>query len=125
MKKTLLRAFLAAFLAVFGVLAVPGASHASCSGSNRVSLSSASCLDGGYSNYCATRIFGKCVSWNSSHWVQATANCTRGDDKVVAKISLRNMGDRTWHRYNNARHQATSDAKTKGIYCCSDLGRCN
>ena len=125
MKNKLRTTFLSVFLSIFGVLALSVASHASCTGDNRISLGSASCLDGGWDNSCTAKIFGKCIGWSSSYWAQATATCTAGSDKVVVKIDLKSQGDRTWHLTGFTRSNGQSNTKTNGVYCCDDLGRCN
>lgn len=112
--------WIAGALVLFGFLVTAGASHASCTGSNRVGLSEAACLDGGHENTCQSRIFGACVDWASSHW--AESQCI---DKVVAKVDISGATDRTWHLNNFARRSGEHYNKTRGVYCCNDLGRCN
>lgn len=122
--KTLPATFLAAVIAIFGVLAVPGTSHASCTGSNRLSLDEAYCLDGGWNNSCNARIFGKCISWSSTYWVEADYFCTQGNT-VVAKIDLKGHTDKTWHQNDSNRRSGSHGTTTvNGIYCCKDLGFC-
>ena len=111
--------------ALFGVLAFSGAVHASCTGSNRVSLNSAGCLSGGWTNTCQDSIFGHCTGYHSSYWVQASADCVTGGNKVVAKIDLKSDTDRTWHLANSNQRNGNSTTRTNGVYCCSDLGRCD
>ena len=109
-------------VALAAFLAVSGASYASCTGNNRVSLGDADCLSGGHSNSCTSRIFGKCITYTSSFWAQKV--CT-GGRKVVAKIDLKSASDRTWHLTNTGERNGSASSKVNGIYCCSDLGRCD
>ena len=115
---------LAALIAIFVMLSASAAVHASCTGSNRVSLDNASCLFGDWENTCHSRIFGGCVSWGSTYWVQANVDCIQGTDKVVAKIDISGATDRTWHQTDFNVRTGSSNHKTNGVYCCSDLGRC-
>ena len=109
-------------VALSAFLAFSGASHASCTGGNRISVGSADCLSAGYSNTCDSRMFGKCVSYTSSFWAQKV--CT-GGRKVVAKIDLKSATDLTWHLTNTGTRNGSASYKVNGIYCCRDLGRCD
>lgn len=122
--KTLPTTFLAALIAIFGVLAVPGTSHAStCTGSNRLSLDAAACLDGGTSSDCSWKLFGTCMSVFYTAWVQS--KCSGDGTKVVAKIDVEGHQDYTWHQTNNGKRTLESFSKIRGAYCCDDLGKCN
>ena len=110
-------------LALFGSLAVAGASHASCTGDDRLGLSEAACLLGGHLNDCDSAIFNQCISWSSSYWAQSRCSA-RGT--VVAKIDIAGGTDETWHLNDgDKRSGSKSDKKTRGVYCCDDLGLCN
>ena len=111
-------------LALSAFLAVSGASHASCTGDNRIAQASSGCMEGGHTNSCSGRIFGACVSWSSSFWAEAYSRCTGGTDKVVVKIDISGGSDRTWHLSDTNRREGTSSRSTNGVYCCNDLGRC-
>ena len=123
--QTLKMKWIAGALALFASLAISGASHASCTGDDRVSIPDASCLSGSHSNHCSFDIFGKCLSYQSSFWVQALTSCVQNGNKVVAKIDLKDRIDETWHLTNHDRNDGAADTYTRGVYCCDDLGKCN
>ena len=112
-------------LALFGFVAVSGASHASCTGSNRQAAIDSYCLTGEYTNTCEGSIFGGCVKWSSSFWAEADEDCVTGTDKVVVKIDIAHATDKTWHQTNTDRRSGTASKRVNGVYCCKDLGRCD
>ena len=107
-------------LALLGSLAIAGASHASCTGSNRLTIGESSCLDGSHTSSCSDRIFSACIAYSSTYWAQG-----RCKEKVVAKIDIAGGTDATWHLTNFLKKTGTSSKKVRGVYCCDDLGRCN
>ena len=110
-------------LAAFGFLVISGASHASCTGSDRLSLSRANCLDGDHYSVCSFRLFGTCMVKKYKVWVQS--RCSGDGTKVVAKIDIANVTDLTWHQTSNAKRSVETDNPINGVYCCDDLGQCN
>ncbi len=109
------------------LLAVSGASHASCTGDNRVGLDGTGCLTATYTNTCTFKLFGTCMEWQSnfSVWVNV-GRCRFPGEKVVAKIDLAGMADKTWHfNENDTSRDGRAGGKVRGIYCCEDLGRCD
>ncbi len=117
--------WMAGTFVLVGILALSSASHASCTGDNRVDIPDASCLSGSHSNTCSFKVFGKCLSYQSSFWAEAKITCVQNGDKVVAKIDLKDRMDETWHLYNHDTNKGGADTYARGVYCCSDLGRCN
>lgn len=109
-------------LALFGSLAIAGASHASCTGDNRLGLSEANCLRGGHTNSCESKIFGQCISPVSYYW--AMSRCSE-QGTVVAKVDIAGGTDKTWHLNDNRKRSGESSNHTRGVYCCDDLGLCN
>ena len=110
-------------LALLGSLAIAAASHASCTGSDRLTIAESNCLDGDHTNTCTLRAFGKCIGHSSTYWVQSSCWWS---GTVVAKIDIAGAADKTWHIENAARRSGSSSSnKTRGVYCCNDLGLCN
>ena len=98
-------------LAFILIVAVAGAAYASCTGSNRVARSNAECLSGWWDNN----------NWPSNSTFGARNLCPDWG-KVVAKVDIKNAGDKTWYLSGgNARRGSTSHT-VRNIYCCQDLG---
>ena len=110
-------------IALFGFLAISGASHASCTGDDRLELDEARCLTGTHNNICVDKLFGHCLNWQSTY--SARKLCRDVDDKTVAKIDLAHSSDKTWHLNDYLWRDGESMAMVRGIYCCDDLGTCN
>ena len=110
-------------LALFGSLAIAGSSYASCTGDDRLGLSEANCLLGGHTSRCDGKLFGQCLSGSSTFW--ARSRCS-AHGTVVAKIDIEGGTDKTWHlNDNNTRNGSHDSKRTRGVYCCDDLGLCN
>ena len=77
--------YAAGALALFAFLAVSGASHASCTGSDRLASTAANCLDEDVVNTCTEKFLGLCVSYSA--FVAAEQECEPGsDENMVVKI---------------------------------------
>ena len=95
-------------------LAVSQTGHASCESNKRVSLSSAGCLSGEYTNN--TSNWG--LTKSSTFWAY---NACNGWGTVVAKIDLKLATDKTWYLENASQRKGDADTHVRSITCCSDL----
>lgn len=110
-------------LALVGSLAIVGASHASRTGNDRLTIAESDCLDGSHENTCTYRALGKCLGHSSTYRIQDPC---RWLGTAVAKIDIAGAADKTWHIENADRRSGESRYnKTGDVYCCDDLGLCD
>ena len=107
-------------LVVAALLTVSEVSQAFCGSSQRVTYSDAVCLDAGWENKKSNCFWGIC-RFHSTFW--ATNRCSR---KVVVKVDIRNLADKTWH-LNYGGHGRTGEVEehVRNIYCCKDISAVN
>ena len=79
-------------LALFGSFAIAGASHASRTGTDRLTIAESVRLDGSQENTCTYRAFGKCLGHSSTYRVQ---NPCRWLGTVLAKVDIAGAADKT------------------------------
>ena len=114
--------WLADVIVVSAVLAAPGAIHANCGSSQRVSHSDAACLAAGWTNETAGCEGSLCASWwtikTTSFWAENECS-ERGT--VVARIDLESVADRAWSLDDASRRTGQASDHVSDIYCCTDL----
>lgn len=93
------------------IVAVAGDAYASCTGSNRVDRDNAECLNGWWDNN----------SWPKKSTFGAQNQCPDWG-KVVAKVDIKNAGDKTWHLGDGNSRTGSTSSTVRDIYCCKDLG---
>ena len=93
------------------IMVVAGTAYASCTGSNRIDRDDAECLSGWWDNN----------SWPKKSTFGAQNLCPNWG-KVVAKVDIKDAGDRTWHLANGDKRRGSTSNTVRDIYCCKDLG---
>lgn len=121
--KTSRMQLLAGALVLAALLAVSGASQASCGSSQRVPHSDVSCLEAGWNNMKQC-VWGVCRKY-SDFWTRSVCS-----GRVVAKVDIAGAPDRTWHHTYNGHFKSGNEQwnHVNGISCCRDLsdsGKCN
>ena len=93
------------------IMVVAGTAYASCTGSNRIDRDDAECLSGWWDNN----------SWPKKSTFGAQNLCPDWG-KVVAKVDIKDAGDRTWHLADGDKRRSSTSNTVRDIYCCQDLG---